>query len=96
MIQIPVNFARFYYPTINTPDADPLAVRCIFIIATQRTFDVVSLKVQSNIKRFIVPVLVVQMFVALAIAQANFSLMRDLALSRYGQSTAEFVDEWHR
>jgi predicted transglutaminase-like cysteine proteinase len=32
--------------------------------------------------------------VALAVAQANFSLMRDLALSRYGQATARLVDDW--
>ena len=54
-----------------------------------------SLKAQPGIKRFTVTALVVQMFVTFAIAQANFSLMRDLAISRYGQSTAEFVDEWH-
>lgn len=52
------------------------------------------LKVQSGIKCIIVLVVATQMFVALATAQANFALMRDLALSRYGQNTAELVDEW--
>lgn len=31
---------------------------------------------------------------SLAIAQANFTLMRDVALQRYGQDTAELVDTW--
>jgi predicted transglutaminase-like cysteine proteinase len=32
--------------------------------------------------------------VTLAVAQANFPLMRELALSRYGQDTARIVDKW--
>jgi predicted transglutaminase-like cysteine proteinase len=37
----------------------------------------------------------ITIFVAtLAVAQVNFSLMRDLAQSRYGPSTARTVDDW--
>ncbi len=32
--------------------------------------------------------------VTLALAEANFPLMRDLALSRYGEETARTVDKW--
>lgn len=49
---------------------------------------------KSGISCFFAHVIATQLFVALALAQTDFQLMRDLALSRYGQDSVNFVDDW--
>ena len=53
-----------------------------------------SLKILPGTRYYYAALGVTFLVVTLAVAQANFSLMRDLAQSRYGPSTARMVDDW--
>jgi predicted transglutaminase-like cysteine proteinase len=53
-----------------------------------------SLKILPGTRYYYAAIGVTFLVVTLAVAQANFSLMRDLAQSRYGPSTARMVDDW--
>ncbi len=53
-----------------------------------------SLKNLSGVRRHLATISITFFVVALAVAQVNFSLMRELALSRYGPDTARVVDNW--
>lgn len=52
------------------------------------------LKRTFGLHRSSATIAIVFLTVALAIAQVDFTLMRDLALSRYGPHTAQMVDDW--
>lgn len=53
-----------------------------------------SLKIFPGARRYFTALGITIFVVALAAAQANFSLMRDLANARYGPDTARLVDRW--
>jgi predicted transglutaminase-like cysteine proteinase len=52
------------------------------------------LKVPLGVLGYLTTLYTTLFVVTLAVAQANFPLMRDLALSRYGEKTARTVDRW--
>ncbi|HEY6131868.1 MAG TPA: transglutaminase-like cysteine peptidase [Halioglobus sp.] len=54
-----------------------------------------SPKVPSGILRYLAILCTTLFVVTFAVAQANFPLMRDIALARYGQDTVLVVDNWH-
>ncbi len=53
-----------------------------------------SLKLLSGMRNLWATIGITFFVVALAVAQVNLSLMRELALTRYGADTARVVDDW--
>ena len=53
-----------------------------------------SLKLLSGMRNLWATIGITFFLVALAVAQVNLSLMRELALTRYGPDTARVVDDW--
>lgn len=64
------------------------------IIATLRNPVALSLNRISVKRPYCVIIGITFFVVTLAVAQVNLTLMRDLALSRYGPDTADLVDKW--